>query len=747
MLNHLSGSIRCSCFVLVSVFVVAGGSLSAEETTAEDKKAEEKKAEKKITYDEHVLPIFRKRCGSCHNGNDQKGGLTLDNYLAMTQGGGSGDVIEPGDAESSYLYMLITHDSEPVMPPGQPKMPESELSLIAKWINQGAPENAGSKVRIKKKSNNLARVEVTMDRPSDAPVMPETIPLDPVVVTSRPNTITALACSPWAPLAAVSGHHQILLYDTKYRELVGVLPYPEGIPHSLNFTRNGRMLVAGGGRGGASGNVVIFDVKTGARIAEIGGEYDSVLASDMSSDQTLVALGGPKKMVRVFDAATGEQKFEMAKHTDWITAAEFSPDGVLLATGDRSNGLLIWEAFTGREFHFLKDHKGTISSISWRADSNVLAAGDEEGKILLWEMNNGTSFKNWTAHGGGVTAIQFARDGRIVSTGRDRKVKLWAADGKGLGDLATLPEMGLEIAFDNELDQVIAGDWSGQVHVIDVKTKKVVGQLAANPKEFTVRFSDLTSRIAKLDDQIDSLNGQEKALMDRVSQRAQQAKAAADKLAEMQKDLTAAQQAAKQQQEALKQMEAKAAESKAAYEATQQVNAAKAEELKLAQAQASTAKAELDRLRKELTAKQQAAKNDPQAASSAKVLEQILAAVKPIADQQQKAEQNAQAATTKAAADLKQAQTAFEAQQKAVAAKKSEVDAANKLVETKTAAVTTQTAEKDKLAKAAPMTGDEKKQLDGWKEQRDTLQAELTPLQERKVRMEQRQQQVASAKK
>src|SRR6056297_3372349 len=85
---------------------------------------EKKEKQEKITYDDHVLPILRQRCGSCHNASDQKGGLVVDSYTGIMTGGGSGQSIEPGDASISYLYMLVAHESEPVMPPNQPKIPE-----------------------------------------------------------------------------------------------------------------------------------------------------------------------------------------------------------------------------------------------------------------------------------------------------------------------------------------------------------------------------------------------------------------------------------------------------------------------------------------------------------------------------------------------------------------------------------------------------------------------------------------------
>ena len=68
--------------------------------------------------------------------------------------------------------------------------------------------------------------------------------------------------------------------------------FPEGTVHVLRFSRNGALLLAGGGRGGQSGLAVVWDVKTGKRVFEVGKEYDAVLAADLSPDLGLVALGG-----------------------------------------------------------------------------------------------------------------------------------------------------------------------------------------------------------------------------------------------------------------------------------------------------------------------------------------------------------------------------------------------------------------------------------------------------------------------
>ena len=93
----------------------------------------------------------------------------------------------------------------------------------------------------------------------------------------------------------------------------------------LKFSRNGDLLLAGGGRGGQSGLAVAWDVKKGNRVFEIGKEYDVVLAADINADHSQVALGGPSKVVRIYNTADGSLAQELRKHTEWITAVEYSP--------------------------------------------------------------------------------------------------------------------------------------------------------------------------------------------------------------------------------------------------------------------------------------------------------------------------------------------------------------------------------------------------------------------------------------
>ncbi|HET7720995.1 MAG TPA: WD40 repeat domain-containing protein, partial [Acidimicrobiales bacterium] len=324
--------------------------------------------------------------------------------------------------------------------------------------------------------------------------------------TAKSNAVIALAASPWAPLVAVGGSKQVVLYHGDTFELVGIFPFPYGTPHVLKFSRNGGLLLAGGGRGGQSGKVVVWDVKSGDQIIEVGNEQDAVLAADISADQQLIALGGPNKMIRIYSTKDASLVREMKKHTDWIYAVEFSPDAVLLATADRSGGLFVWEAATGREFYNLRGHTGPILDVSWRDDSNVLASASEDTTVRLWEMENGTQIKSWGAHGGGTQAVKFSHDNRLVSTGRDRVTKVWDMNGAVQKQFPAHPDVALRAAFSHDNAKVYAGDWTGTLQAFNVADAKVLAQATTNPQDPVKALTAATQTLAAKQKAFDAAN-------------------------------------------------------------------------------------------------------------------------------------------------------------------------------------------------------------------------------------------------
>jgi mono/diheme cytochrome c family protein len=454
-------------------------------------------AQEKITYQDHISPLFENACNSCHNADKAKGGLDLSSYANMLNGGSSGGAVEAGNPDGSLLLKLITRKEEPFMPHKKDKLEDAQIALVAKWITGGLLETKSSTAKKKKKAAfDLDYVAVTDGKPEGPLPMPEHLLLEPVVSTDRAGGTPALAANPWAPIVAVAGQKQALLYHTETLELLGVLPFERGFIESLTFSRNGQLLIAGGGRGGKVGGMVAWDIKTGRQRMTLGKEYDTVLAADMMADLTTVALGGPGKRIKMFELPTGEPLYNIKKHSDWVMAVSFSPDTVLLATGDRNGGLHVWESFTGNLFYTLNGHGDDITQLSWRLDSNVLASASEDGTVRLWEMINGKQVKSWTAHSGGTLSVQFNHNGDLVTVGRDKQVKIWDQNGKQKRAIKGVKSIPLEAVFTHDSKRVIVGEWNGSVTVWDAANGKSLGELSANPPTLAKRI-DAAKRLAK----------------------------------------------------------------------------------------------------------------------------------------------------------------------------------------------------------------------------------------------------------
>lgn len=100
-----------------------------------------------LTYEQHIRPIFRAHCFDCHGSTTElEGGLDLRLVRLMKAGGESGAAILPGRPDESLLLDRLLSGE---MPPGETRVPDSEIALIERWIAGGAktvrdePESIG----------------------------------------------------------------------------------------------------------------------------------------------------------------------------------------------------------------------------------------------------------------------------------------------------------------------------------------------------------------------------------------------------------------------------------------------------------------------------------------------------------------------------------------------------------------------------------------------------------------------------
>ncbi len=91
-----------------------------------------------VDYIREIKPIFAKRCIACHGTLMQKAKLRVDTAVGLKRGGLSGAAIEPGHADESLLLDRLTAAEGYRMPPEGEPLSSDELSVIERWITQGA---------------------------------------------------------------------------------------------------------------------------------------------------------------------------------------------------------------------------------------------------------------------------------------------------------------------------------------------------------------------------------------------------------------------------------------------------------------------------------------------------------------------------------------------------------------------------------------------------------------------------------
>ncbi len=103
-------------------------------------------ADSVLVFKHLIEPVIQAKCSSCHNDEVQKGGLNVNSFESLLEGGESGAALSSGSPESSELFKRVTMDPKSLkfMPPKGPALSFTEISLIQQWIE----EDMSAEVRI-----------------------------------------------------------------------------------------------------------------------------------------------------------------------------------------------------------------------------------------------------------------------------------------------------------------------------------------------------------------------------------------------------------------------------------------------------------------------------------------------------------------------------------------------------------------------------------------------------------------------
>src|SRR5215213_538128 len=99
-----------------------------------------------VEFARDIQPILEGQCYECHGTKKARGQLRLDRKASVFGGGMSGPAVAPGDSENSVLVRrLLGLDGEDRMPLDKDPLPDGQIALLRRWIDQGAawPDTPG----------------------------------------------------------------------------------------------------------------------------------------------------------------------------------------------------------------------------------------------------------------------------------------------------------------------------------------------------------------------------------------------------------------------------------------------------------------------------------------------------------------------------------------------------------------------------------------------------------------------------
>lgn len=134
-------SIFANCWRFALLLTVLGWPVCAV-CVADEAAPADFSAEQITFYEQQVEPILKQHCLKCHGGEEKvMGGLRLTSRGSLLHGGDSGAAIELDSPEDSILLEAINYDSYEMPPSG--KLPEEQLAILTRWVEQGAPWTPG----------------------------------------------------------------------------------------------------------------------------------------------------------------------------------------------------------------------------------------------------------------------------------------------------------------------------------------------------------------------------------------------------------------------------------------------------------------------------------------------------------------------------------------------------------------------------------------------------------------------------
>jgi WD40 repeat protein len=450
-------------------------------------------AEKPVSYYEQIRPIFQAKCHGCHQPAKSKGKYVITLFDRMLAGGDSGDpaIVAHQPDKSALLALITPQDGKAEMPKKDEPLHETEIALIRTWITQGAKDDTPAN----------AREKYGPDHPPQY---------------TRPPLVTSLDFSADGNYLAVSGFHEVLLYQAADQQLIARLIGLSERIESVAFSPDSKQLAVTGGLPGRMGEVQIWDVEKRSLSLSVPITYDTLYGASWSPDGSIVAFGAADNTVRAINAKSGKVVFFQNAHADWAFDTCFSKAGSHIISVGRDMTTKLYEIETQRFVDNVTSItpgalKGGLASIVQVPDQDQILVGGSDGSPKVYRIFRekdrkiGDDFnliRKFEEQLGRIYSVDITPDAQWIAAGSslDRKgqIRVYPFGApKAKWNIDT--DVGIyAVSFHPDGKMLAASGADGQIRLIDTETGKIINTFSAMPSGLvpgTAQLATLPGRI------------------------------------------------------------------------------------------------------------------------------------------------------------------------------------------------------------------------------------------------------------
>ncbi len=165
---------------------------------------------------------------------------------------------------------------------------------------------------------------------------------------------------------------------------------------AVSFSSDGKTLALGGGDFRGPGELFVFDVASGKKLAHRKDHARAIWSVHFSPDGRFLATGGGVGQIMIYDAHNYNLVKKLEVDANYTFGLSFSPDGKKLAAVGTGGFVAVWEIPTFEKNFFRESvSKGRcIHNLTFSKDGTILIVPGRE-EVQFFNPRTGAEIKRW----------------------------------------------------------------------------------------------------------------------------------------------------------------------------------------------------------------------------------------------------------------------------------------------------------------------------------------------------------------